>query len=138
MARYLTLNTKRVANVKGPNIGKTPLFFTNGGKPACYTFKMEWQDADTGEVRKDGLSIRVPEKIAAALERRGLVSFGSTRTVTQEVNIIEEAGGGGYPDFLKILPGTEAAVSGPHPATIHFDEVELMDPEVFEEGLTSR
>lgn len=35
---------------------------------------------------------------------------------------------------LEILPGTVNAVNGPHPQIVHFDEVELMDPEVYQEG----
>ena len=34
-----------------------------------------------------------------------------------------------------ILPGTVHAVAGPHPTKITFDEVELMDPEVFNEAM---
>jgi hypothetical protein len=35
---------------------------------------------------------------------------------------------------VEVLPGTIAAVNGPHPAVVHVDEVELMDPEVFDES----
>lgn len=35
---------------------------------------------------------------------------------------------------LEILPGTKNAVNGPHPQVVHVDEVELMDPEVYQES----
>lgn len=35
---------------------------------------------------------------------------------------------------IEILPGTQYANSGPHPPVIHADEVELMDPETWEEA----
>lgn len=35
---------------------------------------------------------------------------------------------------VEILPGTISAVNGPHPHKVHADEVELMDPEVFDES----
>lgn len=35
---------------------------------------------------------------------------------------------------VEVLPGTLAAVNGPHPSKVHFDEVELADPEVFQES----
>lgn len=35
---------------------------------------------------------------------------------------------------LEILPGTVSAVNGPHPQKVHADEVELMDPSVFQES----
>lgn len=35
---------------------------------------------------------------------------------------------------LEILGGTKNAVNGPHPQKVHFDEVELADPEVFDES----
>lgn len=35
---------------------------------------------------------------------------------------------------LEILPSTIAAVNGPHPQKVHADEVELMDPSVFQES----
>jgi hypothetical protein len=35
---------------------------------------------------------------------------------------------------VEVLPGTKAAVNGPHPNIVHADEVELMDPEVFDES----
>lgn len=37
---------------------------------------------------------------------------------------------------VEVLGGTIAAVNGPHPQKVHFDEVELADPEVFYESLT--
>ena len=36
---------------------------------------------------------------------------------------------------IEILPGTVNSVNGPHPQLVHADEVELMDPDVFEESL---
>jgi ribonucleoside-diphosphate reductase alpha chain len=36
----------------------------------------------------------------------------------------------------EVIVGTTNGVGGPHPAKIEFDEVELLRPEVFEEGLT--
>lgn len=35
---------------------------------------------------------------------------------------------------LEVLGGTINAVNGPHPQKVHFDEVELADPEVFDES----
>lgn len=35
---------------------------------------------------------------------------------------------------LEILAGTKNAVNGPHPQVVHVDEVELMDPEVYQES----
>lgn len=35
---------------------------------------------------------------------------------------------------LEVLGGTKNAVNGPHPQKVHFDEVELADPEVFYES----
>lgn len=35
---------------------------------------------------------------------------------------------------VEIVPGTVAAVNGPHPNGVHADEVELMDPSVFQES----
>jgi hypothetical protein len=35
---------------------------------------------------------------------------------------------------LEVLGGTVNAVNGPHPQKVHFDEVELADPEVFDES----
>lgn len=35
---------------------------------------------------------------------------------------------------LEILPGTENAVNGPHPQVVHVDEVELMEPNVYQES----
>lgn len=35
---------------------------------------------------------------------------------------------------LEVLPGTMAAVNGPHPQVNHFDEVDLADPKVFDES----
>lgn len=37
-----------------------------------------------------------------------------------------------------ILPGTANAIALPHPAVIHVDEIELMHPDVFEEGMGAR
>lgn len=36
--------------------------------------------------------------------------------------------------MLEILAGTMNAVNGPHPQVVHVDEVELMDPEVYQES----
>ena len=35
---------------------------------------------------------------------------------------------------VEVLPGTISAVNGPHPCVVHVDEVELMDPEVYQES----
>lgn len=35
---------------------------------------------------------------------------------------------------VEIVPGTIAAVNGPHPQKVHGDEIELMDPSVFQES----
>lgn len=35
---------------------------------------------------------------------------------------------------LEVLPGTMSAVNGPHPQKVHADEVELMDPDVYQES----
>lgn len=35
---------------------------------------------------------------------------------------------------VEVLPGTISAVNGPHPQIVHVDEVELMDPDVFQES----
>jgi hypothetical protein len=35
---------------------------------------------------------------------------------------------------VEVLPGTVSAVNGPHPCVVHVDEVELMDPVVFDES----
>lgn len=35
---------------------------------------------------------------------------------------------------VEVLSGTMAAVNGPHPQKVHFDEVELADPDVFQES----
>lgn len=36
---------------------------------------------------------------------------------------------------VEILPGTINAVNGPHPQKLHLDEVELFDPEVYQEAM---
>lgn len=36
--------------------------------------------------------------------------------------------------WIEIVPGTVAAVNGPHPSKVHRDEIELMDPSVFQEA----
>jgi hypothetical protein len=33
-----------------------------------------------------------------------------------------------------VLPGTVEACGGPHPSKFHLDEVELMDPKIWEEA----
>lgn len=35
---------------------------------------------------------------------------------------------------LEVIPGTVSAVNGPHPQVVHFDEVELADPEAYYES----
>ena len=93
-------------------------------------FKPGCESATVGAI--EAQSLRAIESLVNIMKIHGKVKVIEEHPSLQ--NYIKRRADFVNGSWIEILPGTVAAVNGPHPSKVHRDEVELMDPVVFQEA----
>lgn len=93
-------------------------------------FKPGCESATVGAI--EAQSLRALESMETIMKRHGNVKAAEDhaevdKAIKRRIDFVNSS-------WLEILPGTVAAVNGGHHQKVHRDEVELMDPVVFQEA----